>query len=290
MTQQDPALLRSIRTAVEKNRFEMYFQPVVAPSEHRIVALEALCRFDTAMLEEHRLTVGQAIRLIERERMSESFDLAVIDQTLATVQEFRKKHGLDLPVSINLCADTLASRNFVSQLKRRLLATGMEAGRLKLEIAEAALGAADAYRDVIPRLADAGIACVIDDFISGYADFGMLTTPHISAIKVDPAVTASLTGSEMARRFLRGLLMLVESMNKRLVVMGVDSREQFLFLDAIGCNQYQGSYFGKPMVADRLPKFIREFRQRPMPGIFSDSRRDSAQGRLSNSSNDSHLS
>ena len=180
MSEHSPEVLNEIESLIKKNSFEIHFQPILAPSEGRIVSVEALCRFEAGLLARHRLSVAEVVRLFEQKGVAADFDLAVIDRTLTLLRDLRDRTGLTLPVSVNLCASSLGAPQFVTRLKRQLLKHGMEPARLQLEISEAALVDREVYQAVIPRLVEAGVGCAIDNFISGHTDFGMLTSPPVS--------------------------------------------------------------------------------------------------------------
>ncbi|MBS3805566.1 MAG: EAL domain-containing protein [Oleiphilaceae bacterium] len=240
--------------------FELQLQPVIKPDERRLISAEAIVgSFDPERLQEHGITVDEMACLVKHRALGRDFDLQVLDKALAAVQRLKRNHGIELPVSINLGVDSVLNPDFPGRAWRTLERAGIESHFVQFEVSEITLSSeADAKAGVF-RLLDSGFAVIIDEFIAGDSDFGALVSLPVRTIKIDPSVSYELTRFETARRFMRALSMLAQSMGKQLVADGVDNYQQFMFLQAIGCGYLQGRYLTAPLETHKVADFARRF-------------------------------
>lgn len=260
-----PGLGEYVRNLIGEGKFDIRLQPIVAPREHLVLGFEVLSHFDLNALSEEELSTAQLTAVVEDLRLTQQFDLEVIDKTIAALKWLKSEYGMEPVASVNICAATLTSadtpsgKEFLAELTQRLKEADISPEKLQLEISENAMLSDEARDRVIPALAANGFPIAIDEFISGYSHFAALGHPDISTIKIDKAVSLNISGTEIPSRFVRGLLLLVEALNKNLVIVGVQSKEQFQLLEVIGCSRYQGSYFSPPMPIAEVPCFINHF-------------------------------
>jgi len=257
-----------IITIVETGAFALLLQPVFMISEKRIESFEALVKFGIDFEKETALSVAETVSRIEQLSMHEQFDLCVIGKCCEIIAEARNKGQVLPKLAINLCGATLDNVYFPDQLNRVLDRFHVSPTEIVLEVSERSYvsNLVDTY--VIPKLVSDGYQFAIDNFISGYSKFSALTSSTADIVKIDSSVAASLSHSQIARRFSSGILNLVEALGKRAVFEGVDTVGQYLYLQAIGSPSIQGDFISKPMAPREVPAFQREMHQRVMLTVF----------------------
>lgn len=246
----------AVRKLVKKGEFEIKFQPIVAPSEQRVVAFEVLSRFDPQHRPGKTMGTRKLITHIKQLQLTLAYDFHVLDKTLAAMVWLKQHTGLNIVASVNVCGASLVSGNFVSGLTERLRALGIQPGSLQIEVSENAVLIEQVYQSVAPQLMRHGVRLVVDEFLTGESGFDILAPAVSQTLKVDEMIAHSLTESELAGGFLRGLLQLTTVLGKELVVTGVDSEAIFQWVRDMGCTLLQGEYFAKPMSVAHIPNYI----------------------------------
>ncbi|KMQ73071.1 EAL domain-containing protein [Marinobacter subterrani] len=171
-------------------------------------------------------------------------------------------------VSVSLDDGEVFDKAFPEYFLRKIRSQAIEPTRIALEVCESAVLSEAAWQRVIPELARCGFRVMVKRYIADNAGFDVLASPHIAAIKVAPQVIAELPGSILARRFLRGLQALANAINKQLIVDGVETLGQALWLEALGCKTFQGTFYGLAMDARNVRHFVLEGRQHASPIVF----------------------
>lgn len=261
--------MSQLKNAMVGGEFDLHFQPVVCPQKQRVCSFKAIAHFDTQRLGMAADSgPDEVLAQIDRHGLATHFDYAMITKTLQASAYLKTSGFPDLKLSVNLSAQTLSEPSFLTVLWDQIAAQRVSPHSLQFEIAETELVAGQVNRDIIPDLAAHGFTFAVDDFISGYSNFSVLAAPHLSVIKVDKTVVQSIHHSDIARRFLCGLLTLAQSLGKQLVVEGVDTAGQYQFLDSIGYNQFQGQYFSPPLTLNELGDYPARFAQTAFPTLF----------------------
>ncbi len=164
-------------------------------------------------------------------------------------------------VSVGLDAGEIFDKSFPEDFLGRIRLQNIEPSRIWLEICESAVLHETAWQRVIPELAGCGFRVVVKRYFADSSGFEVLASPHVSGIKVAPPVVAELPGSVLARRFFKGLQSLANAVNKQLIIDGVETLAQALWLEAMGCEILQGGYYGSAMGAGKARHFVLERRQ-----------------------------
>lgn len=257
-----------IISIVQSGAFALMLQPVFMISENRIESFEALVRFGADVEKETGLSVEETVTRIEQLCMHEQFDLRVIGKCCEIIVDARNKGQVLPKLAINLCSATLGSEYFPNKLNQVLDSFNVSPTEIVLEVTERSYVSNLANLYVIPKLVGDGYQFAIDDFISGYSNFAALTSSTADIVKIDSSVALSLSHSQIARQFSRGILNLIEALGKRVVFEGVETLGQYLYLQAIGSPSIQGHFISKPMAPGEISAFQREMHRRIMLTVF----------------------
>ncbi|HQS57598.1 MAG: hypothetical protein B7Y56_09005 [Gallionellales bacterium 35-53-114] len=243
-----------LRDALQNEEFRVVYQPIVEMQSGNIVAVEALLRW--VMPEGKWLLPGEFIHVAEDSGVIVPLGEWVLRTACSQVQQWVSA-GLDLRLAVNL-----STRQFQDpQLKNKVLAilseTGLQAARLELEVTESvAMLNPDESVKILREFADQGIGIAIDDFGTGYSSLSYLKQIPADTIKIDKMFVDGL-GSELHdATIVRTVVALATSLEKETVAEGIESREQYMAIQAMGCDYGQGFWISVPLVADDLARLL----------------------------------
>jgi diguanylate cyclase (GGDEF)-like protein len=237
-------LEKAVQSSLATESFELYYQPTVAMPERRLVGFEALLR----MRDETGAMVSPAVFVPIAEQMG------LIDaiSEWALRQACRTALGWPdgLKIAVNLSPAQFVRGRLCERIARVLAETGLEAGRLELEITEGLLlNKSDEVLDELRRLKELGASIVMDDFGTGYSSLSYLWQFPFDKIKIDRAFMLALDARDHgnAETIVKTIIDLGRSLRVTVTVEGVETARQVAFLTEAGCDQIQGFYFGRPM-------------------------------------------
>jgi EAL domain-containing protein (putative c-di-GMP-specific phosphodiesterase class I) len=151
-------------------------------------------------------------------------------------------------VAVNVSPRQLARDNFATFVAGVLCRTGLDPGRLEIEITEAVLITdADAATRMLRKLKDLGVRIALDDFGTGYSSLSYLQRFPFDKVKIDRSFIRSMTDSDDARAIVRAILAMCHQLRLEVTAEGVESQGQLDELRAQGCDQIQGYLLGRPM-------------------------------------------
>lgn len=252
----DELLRRGYRLAADAERglrreeFYLLFQPRVDTLSGAVVSAEALIRWNHPRLG----PVGPAefIPVFERTALMPAVSGWVVDAALDQLALWQRD-GVPLGMSINLTASDLSTDGMAERLLQKLAARDLRPSLLEIEITEGEwLRANTVAGDQLARLAAAGVRVAIDDFGSGYSNFGYLSRLPISTIKMDKSLVDHVADDPGARLKAKAIIELARGLGYTTVAEGVESLEQRQVLTELGCDQLQGYLFAAPLAAHEL--------------------------------------
>ena len=248
----------ALRAAVPRQELVLYYQPISRLDDDRIVGLEALLRWQHP--QRGLLNPDAFLRVAEESGLI----IAIGQWTLreATRQLAGWLAALpqlgDLFVSVNVSNAQFVHPDLVAQVKGALQRTGLEPGRLKLEVTETALidGTQQATA-VLEQLRACGVATAIDDFGSGYCSFNYLHRFSFDSLKIDKAFTQTIDRDPKSREIVRAIVGLAHSLELGIIAEGAETTAAVQCLRELGCDFQQGFAFSRPLSADAVEDLLR---------------------------------
>lgn len=244
------AFEKDLRAAVPTDLTVLY-QPQVR-ADGTVVGAELLVRWTRT--GHGPVSPARFIPVAERTGLIVDIGRWVLDQALRQLRHWkddpRHRH---LVLAVNVSAREFNDPEFVAGVRERLLASGADPSRLKLELTESAL-AVD-IEEVVSRmraLKALGVSFALDDFGTGFSSLGYLRRMPIDQLKIDQTFVADLLLDESADSIVRAILALGEGLGLEVVAEGVETAGQRQRLADLGCRVYQGYLFGQPGTADAL--------------------------------------
>jgi len=254
--------LRLLASALKLGQFRLYFQPQVDCRQGRMVGAEALIRWQHPTLG--LLSPAEFLPLIEDTDLALSVGEWVTREALSRIVAWRRD-GLDFVVSVNAFVRQLLQPDFADTLGA-ILGEYPEAGRgcLQVEIVEtAALMELDVIRQVIESCRTFGVTFSLDDFGTGYSTLSYLRHLPATEIKIDQSFVRHMLERAEDLTIVEAVIGLGHAFGRSIVAEGVETPAHILRLLALGCDVMQGYALARPMPADDIPRWIKEFRPDP---------------------------
>lgn len=234
-----------LRKALEKEEFELFYQPKLSKQGDRTHSAEALIRWRS---NGELISPGDFIPVAEETGLVNSIGDWVLFQACNQWIEWQKT-GIDVPsVAVNISVQQFQSNLFVNTVKNVLEATGMPPEKLELEVTEEAASARpDKVVTVMQNLKALGVSLAIDDFGTGYSSLAYLKRFPIDVIKIDRAFISHLEVSSEDNAIAKLIIEMSHQLGFKVVAEGVENDEQFQILKNMDCDLLQGFYFSKPL-------------------------------------------
>ena len=247
-----------LRRALERDQFRLHYQPVVSLDSGRIVAVEALLRWEHP--ERGMVPPGDFIHVAEDSGLIAEITHWVLEQACRQCLSWRRDHGDDAPESVwvNLSVRQLAEGGLVRQVSEVLTRLSFEPRRLTLEVTENLLVQnMDASLRTLRELHTLGVRVFMDDFGSGHSSLGYLDRLAIDGIKIDRAFIGHLAAGEKPLQLVRTIVGLIRGLGLTPIAEGVETEEQLRLLRDMGCAFAQGFHFSRAVPADGIAKLLK---------------------------------
>ncbi|MCU1392913.1 MAG: hypothetical protein JWM34_1341 [Ilumatobacteraceae bacterium] len=243
-----------LRGAMQSGQIAMVYQPKLHIASCEIRSVEALVRWYHP--ERGTVPPNDFLPLIENTELIGPLTWHVLDLSLAQCAEWRAD-GIDLAVAVNLSARTLGDVSLVENVRAALARHNLPASALELELTESAL-LDDHQRanEALVQLRHMGITLSVDDFGTGYASIGYLTTLPIDVLKIDQSFVFDLLTDRRAAAVVRCTIDLARQLELKVVAEGVEDEATLAELHRLGCDDAQGYLIARPMPADQLAGWI----------------------------------
>lgn len=247
----------SLRDAIERDEFQMYYQPRVSASTGRLCSIEALLRWQHP--ERGLLLPGSFIATAEEASLINAIGEQVVDKVVAQIATWRAQ-GMNLvPVSFNVSPRQLHHGRIADCIARALKTHDVPPSLVEIEVTESAMvdrgAATSAELDALRAL---GIRLMIDDFGAGYSSLAQLHRLDVDVLKVDQAFTHSLARGSEGEQLYRAIISMAAALDMHVVAEGVETVEQLRLLQAIGCDEIQGHIIAPAVPPDQMAALARE--------------------------------
>lgn len=248
------ALESSLRHALDRNEFEVHYQPIIETSSQRIVGVEALARWkhpDMGM-------VGpiQFIPIAEETGLIADIGRWVLETACRQGNAWREMGHL-LNISVNLSPRQLSEPDLIAEFGNAFAKTGFPPTQLVLEITESLmLNNPDDTVVVLQELKDLGIRIAIDDFGTGYSSLAYLRRFPIDTLKIDRSFLQDIPGDTDSSALTAAVVALGHSLHLNVIAEGVETSEQRDFLIQHKCQMLQGFWFSRPKPADDITALL----------------------------------
>ena len=251
------SLIGDMRRALAAGEFTLAYQPKLALGSGRIVAVEALLRWQHP--ERGSIAPARFIPFAEQTGFIREITPWVLESAVRQAAAWHAA-GLDIAVSANLSTLDLLDPHLGRRVRGLLEAHAVPARRLCLEITESALmddpALAQAHLD---ELAGLGIKLSIDDYGVGQASLAYLKSLPVDELKLDRSFITAITESPRNAAIVESTIMLSHALGLTVVAEGVETPAELRWLREHGCDIAQGYGIGRPMTAAQFEHWLAEF-------------------------------
>ena len=241
------SLVSELRHAIEDGSLVLHYQPIVDLRTRRVSGVEALVRWEHPT--RGLLSPIEFVPLAEERDLIAPLGDFVLRAACAQVRAW---HSVvpDLALNVNLSPRELLDPGAANRVLTAVYECGFDPTRLVLEITESVmLHDADATRDRLRHLREAGIAIALDDFGTGYSSLAYLTRFPVDVLKVDRAFVNATSRSDGERAVVDAIVHLARTIGLTTIAEGIETASQLNTLLEIGCTSGQGYLLGAPMPA-----------------------------------------
>lgn len=248
-------LEKSLRKALEKNEFVVYYQPQINIITGEVVGMEALVRWNNPILG--MVSPMDFIPLAEETGLIIPIGEFVLRTACRKNKEWQDKGYEHLRVAVNLSARQFQQKNLLEVIQNILKETGLEPKWLELEITESiAMQDMNYTLNVLEKLIDLDIHISLDDFGTGFSSLNYLKLLPINILKIDKSFVDDIDKSSKEAAIARAIIAMAHSMALVIVAEGVEQIGQLEFLKGQGCEKAQGYLFSKPVTEEQFEEIL----------------------------------
>ena len=251
--------------AVERNEFELFYQPQVHLVDGSLIGVEALIRWRHP--ERGIVSPGEFMPVVNTSPISERIAGWVLATACRQARTWELA-GHDVRVGINLSPSQLQSGDLAASIAEMLGATGLTPSLLELEVTEdILLQDQEKVLDTFARIQRLGVRIVFDDFGTGYASLSYLKKFPLDGLKIDQSFVRDLLTDSDDAAIVSSTVGLSKQLGLSVIAEGIEDRATADFLLSMGCEEGQGYFFGRPMpVADFESRFVSVLRTEKAAG------------------------
>ena len=245
----------ALARAVREGQFVLHYQPRLEAASRRVVALEALLRWNSPT--RGLVLPAEFISVLEETGQMNIVGEWVLRSACAQVRRWQDEGMAPLRVSVNVSPLQFQSAAFVATVERVLVDTGANAALIELELTESMLiRNADQARSTIEALKALGVSIAIDDFGTGYSSLNYLRSMTVDFLKIDRSFATDIASNKRDRAVATAIADLARALNITVVAEGVENRAQADFFASIRCGELQGFMFSKALPVDQLRRYL----------------------------------
>jgi diguanylate cyclase (GGDEF)-like protein len=257
----------ALKNGFRNGEFTLYYQPRLNAATRRVVALEALLRWNSPA----RGVVPPAdfISVLEESGMMTMVGEWVLRSACNQIARWQQEGCAPLRVSVNISALQFEGAGFVPMVKRVFAASGVAPALIELELTESLLiRNPERARATIAELKALGVCISIDDFGTGYSSLSYLRDFAVDYLKIDRSFVTHIATEARDRAVVVAIIEMARALGVGVVAEGVETEAQAAFFSATHCSELQGYLFCRPQPVEQLRHYLHD--TRPEPGDRAD--------------------
>lgn len=254
-------LTKEIPRGIRDNEFELHYQPRFSFVDGLVSSIEALIRWRHPV--RGMISPSDFIPAAENGGMITTLGEWVLRTACKQARMWQDDGYLDIMVAVNISSRHFAEKSFVAKVAETLRETGLPAENLEIEITESAiLQDSDRASQNVLNLKKLGVTVAIDDFGTGYANLSYLKLLHTNTLKIDREFVKNILDDSFDCAIASSIINLGGLRDMHIIAEGVETPEQVRRLLEIGCKEFQGFFFSRPLPPAQIPKLIQDLSSR----------------------------
>lgn len=244
-----------LKDAVFQQNFTMYYQPQFHTTDKVLRGVEALIRWK----DDNGKMISPAVFIPIAEKNGAIVPIGtwVIEESLRAYAGWKRKYHYPMIMSLNVSAIQYRQPDFIEKVLRLMEKYEIEPSEIELEITESVL--IDDFTEITEKLVtlrDIGIKISLDDFGTGYSSLSYLKGLPIDTLKIDKSFIDTVITDENTRIITESIIYMVKKLGFETIAEGVETEEQYHYLNEIDCDNIQGYFLGKPMPSDKIENLL----------------------------------
>jgi len=249
------AVEKNLRKALDREEFELYYQPKINLKSGQIAGMEALIRWDSPELG--MVMPNQFIPIAEETRLIIQMGHWVLLTACRQAKMWQEAGLPQIPMSVNLSVVQFTHPNLVSEVRKILKQTNILPNLLELEVTESVLMQDTTLAvSILKKLSEMGIKISIDDFGTGFSSLNYLKNLPLDCLKIDQTFIKDFN-LRTNYAITKAIVTLAQSLDMKTIAEGVETEEQRKFLTELNCDEAQGYLFSKPIQKEEMGELLR---------------------------------
>jgi diguanylate cyclase (GGDEF)-like protein/PAS domain S-box-containing protein len=252
---QRKSLEDSLGVALEREEFVLHYQPKVDLNTGAITSVEALVRWQHP--DRGLLPPLQFVPIAEDCGLIVPIGQWVLCEACRQARAWQDAGLQAIPIAVNVSSKEFRSKDFLKNVQAILRHTRLEPRYLELELTESVfMQYAESTASALEALKGMGVRLAVDDFGTGYSSLSYLRRFPIDVVKIDQSFVHKITSDVGDAIITNAVINMGKSLKQKVIAEGVETIDQLTFLLARGCDEGQGYYFNRPMVAQEFAKLL----------------------------------
>lgn len=244
-----------LRKAVQKEEFQLYYQPKMDLRSGRFTGVEALLRWPRS--DGQMVSPADFIPLAEDTGLINPLGDWIIRQAFLDIIRINQTVECPIQVAINLSVRQFRNPQLLEMINGLIQETGIDPGWIEFEITESMLiEKVDEARSLMDGLRGTGVELAIDDFGTGYSSLAYLRSFPVNTLKIDQTFVRDLFKDDSSASIINAIIGLARGLNLTIVAEGIETCEQADFLRNQGCHTGQGYYLARPLPFAQVIKLL----------------------------------
>ncbi|MBD5464146.1 MAG: GGDEF domain-containing protein [Lachnospiraceae bacterium] len=244
-----------LKEAVFSQNFALNFQPQYYVKDKKMRGMEALIRWRDS--DGKMISPSVFIPIAEKNGTIVPMGMWVIEESIKTFSAWKKKYNCNVILSLNISAIQYMQNEFVDNILMIIKKYDVNPEELELEITESVL--IENFKEITEKiciLRDYGVRISLDDFGTGYSSLSYLMGLPIDTLKIDKSfIDTSITDANTGV-IIESIIVMAKKLGFETIAEGVETKEQFDYLENIGCECVQGYLLGRPMPKDEIEQIL----------------------------------
>ncbi|WP_022963724.1 putative bifunctional diguanylate cyclase/phosphodiesterase [Halopseudomonas pelagia] len=239
---------QDLRQALLRDEFELHYQPIVDMQDGRLVAVEALLRWQHP--ERGLLGPDTFVQVAEQSGLIVEMGIWVLQQACQQMVAWQGEGLPEVLIAVNLSAVQMHRGDLEQSVRHALERSGMKPALLELELTESMLlQDSEASILLLQRLKSLGVKLAMDDFGTGYSNLSYLQRFQVDRLKIDRSFVQSINSNEQNRAIVTAIIQMAHSLKLETTAEGIEDEPTRQLLAQLGCDCGQGYLFSRPVTA-----------------------------------------
>ncbi len=240
----------SLRQALKRDEFVLYYQPQIDLSTGQVMAMEVLTYWNH---QDGQILPGDFIPLTEETSLILPIGEWILEKACIQNKAWQDKGLKEISIAVNLSVIQFQQDNLLEVIDKTLEETGLDPHFLELEITESVLiQKMEKTIYLLDELKKRGVQIAINDFGMGYSSFNYLKRLPIDKLKIDRSFIHHVSSDQDEAAITKAIISLGHDMNLQVIAVGLETKEQLDFLSQYSCDRAQGYYFSRPLLPEHL--------------------------------------